>query len=135
MAAQFHLEIITPTKVYDEGEVDYLRAPGVDGAFGVMAGHTDSIMALTVGEIKVVKGSVETTYAATKGYAEITADGVQLLVESAEPGADIDLARAQAAYDRAKQNLAQKQDEMIDELRALRALERSMNRLKVGEKK
>jgi len=135
MAAQFHLEIITPTKVYDEGEVDYLRAPGVDGAFGVMAGHTDSIMALTVGEIKVVKGSVETTYAATKGFAEITAEGVQLLVESAEPGSDIDLSRAQSAYDRAKEHLAKKQDEMIDELRALRALERSMNRLKVAEKK
>ncbi len=135
MAAQFHLEIITPTKVYDEGEVDYLRAPGVDGAFGVMAGHTDSIMALTIGEIKVVKGSVETTYAATKGYAEITSEGVQLLVESAEQGTDIDLSRAQAAYDRAKENLAKKQDEMIDELRAMRALERSMNRMKVAEKK
>ena len=134
MAAQFHLEIITPTKVYDEGDVDYLRAPGVDGAFGVMAGHAESIMALAVGEIKVVKGSVETTYASTKGFAEITDAGVQLLVESAEPGADIDLARAQSAYDRAKEKLAQKQDEMIDEMRALRALERSMNRLKVAEK-
>ena len=135
MAAQFHLEIITPTKVYDEGDVDYLRAPGVDGAFGVMAGHTESIMALSVGEIKVVKGSVETTYASTKGFAEITDKGVQLLVESAEPGADIDLSRAQSAYDRAKEKLTKKQDEMIDELRALRALERSMNRLKVAEKK
>jgi len=135
MAAQFHLEIITPTKVYDEGEVDYLRAPGVDGAFGVLAGHTASIMALSIGEIKVVKGSVEKVYAATKGFAEISKDGVQLLVESAEPQDDIDLTRAQEAFDRAKEHLARKQDEMEDELRALRALERSMNRLKVAEKK
>ena len=135
MAAQFHLEIITPTKVYDEGDVDYLRAPGADGAFGVMAGHTDSIMALSVGEIKVVKGSVETSYASTKGFAEITKDRVQLLVESAEPGADIDLKRAQEAYDRAKDHLDKKHEEMQDELRALRALERSMNRLKVADKK
>ena len=48
MAAQFQLEIITPTQVYDEGQVDYVRAPGVDGSFGVLAGHTDSIMALAV---------------------------------------------------------------------------------------
>ncbi|MBT3230002.1 MAG: ATP synthase F1 subunit epsilon [Candidatus Marinimicrobia bacterium] len=135
MAAQFHLEIITPTKVYDEGEVDYLRAPGVDGAFGVLAGHTESIMALAIGEIKVVKGSVEKSYASTKGFAEITRNGVQLLVESAEPQGDIDLNRAQEAFDRAKAHLNQKQDEMEDELRALRALERSMNRLKVAEKK
>ncbi|NQV40923.1 MAG: ATP synthase F1 subunit epsilon [Candidatus Marinimicrobia bacterium] len=135
MAAQFHLEIITPTKVYDEGDVDYVRAPGVDGAFGVLAGHTESIMALTIGEIKVVKGSVEKLYASTKGFAEITDKGVQLLVESAEPKGDIDLHRAQEAYDRAKEHLSRKQEEMEDQVRALRALERSMNRLKVAEKK
>ncbi len=135
MAAQFHLEIITPTKVYDEGDVDYVRAPGVDGAFGVLAGHTESIMALAIGEIKVVKGSIEKLYASTKGFAEITDKGVQLLVESAEPKGDIDLHRAQEAYDRAKEHLSRKQEEMEDQVRALRALERSMNRLKVAEKK
>ncbi len=134
MPAQFHLEIITPTKVYDEGQVDYLRAPGVDGAFGVMAGHTASIMALAIGEIKVVKGSVEKSYASAKGFAEITRGGVQLLVEAAEPQGDIDLTRAQEAFDRAREHLNRKKDEMEDELRALRALERSMNRLKVAEK-
>ncbi|MBC8190969.1 MAG: ATP synthase F1 subunit epsilon [Candidatus Marinimicrobia bacterium] len=135
MAAKFHLEIITPTKVYDEGDVDYLRAPGVDGAFGVLAGHTESIMALAVGEIKVVKGSIEKFYASTKGFAEITDKGVQLLVESAEPMEAIDLNRAQTAYDRAKQHLSRKKDEGLDELRAIRAVERSMNRLRVGSKR
>ncbi len=135
MAAQFHLEIITPTKVYDEGEVDYLRAPGVDGAFGVLAGHTESIMALAVGEIKVVKGSVEKFYATTKGFAEITDKGVQLLVESAEPKEDIDLNRAQNALDRAQEHLHHKKDGGLDELRAIRAVERSMNRLRVGAKR
>lgn len=134
MAAQFHLEIITPTHVYDQGMVDYLKAPGADGSFGVLAGHTPAIMALGIGEIKVVAGSVETYYASTKGFAEITEDGVQLLVESAEPREDIDLTRAQEAYDRAKEHLDRKQNEMEDEERALRALERSMNRMKVAKK-
>jgi len=134
MAAQFHLEIITPTHVFDEGQVDYVRAPGVDGSFGVMAGHTASIMALTIGEIKVVKGTVETSYACTQGFAEITGSGVQLLVESAEMKEDIDLKRAQEAYDRARKRLARKQDEMLDEEQALRALERSMNRLRIAKK-
>jgi len=134
MTAQFHLEIITPTHVYDQGMVDYLKAPGADGSFGVLAGHTPSIMALGVGEIKVVSGSVETYFASTKGFAEITDEGVQLLVESAEPRDDIDLTRAQEAYDRAKTLMEQKQEEMVDEERALRALERAMNRMKVAKK-
>ncbi len=134
MAAQFQLEIITPTQVFDEGAVDYLRAPGVDGAFGVLAGHTAAIMALAVGEIKVVKGSAETTYAATQGFAEITENGVQLLVESAEHKADIDLKRAQDAYDRAMDHLSHKHDEAVDEARAEIALKRAINRLKVAGK-
>ena len=114
--------------------MDYLKAPGADGSFGVLAGHTPSIMALGVGEIKVVSGSVETYFASTKGFAEITDEGVQLLVESAEPRDDIDLTRAQEAYDRAKTLMEQKQEEMVDEERALRALERAMNRMKVAKK-
>jgi F-type H+-transporting ATPase subunit epsilon len=134
MSAQFHLEIITPTQVYDLGDVDYVRASGVDGSFGVMAGHTDSIMALALGEIKVVKGSEESIYAATQGFAEITKGSVQLLVETAEPKAGIDQARAQEAYDRAKQLLSKKQDKTIDEARAEIALKRAINRLKVSGK-
>jgi len=134
MAAQFHLEIITPTQVFDEGDVDYVRAPGVDGAFGVMAGHTASIMALAMGEVKVVKGKVESIYAATRGFAEITESGVHLLVESAEPKADIDQERAQRAADRAKELLTRKHEDAIDEGRAEIALKRAINRLKVAGK-
>ena len=134
MSAQFHLEIITPTQVFDEGQVDYVRAPGVDGSFGVMAGHTDAIMALTIGEIKVVKGSVKTIYACTEGFAEITKDGVQLLVETAELKDDIDLQRAQEAYERAKVRLEQKQGEILNEEETVKALERSMNRMRIAKK-
>lgn len=134
MSAQFHLEIITPTQVFDEGQVDYVRAPGVDGAFGVMSGHTDSIMALAIGEIKVKKGSVDNIYACTQGFAEITEDGVQLLVETAELKADIDQNRAQEAYDRAKEQLSKKQDKVVDVDRAEIALKRAINRLKVSGK-
>ena len=134
MSAQFHLEIITPTQVFDQGQVDYVRAPGVDGSFGVMAGHTASIMALAIGEIKVKQGSVENIYACTKGFAEITEDGVQLLVETAELKADIDPQRAQEAFDRAKEHLTRKQEKIVDVDRAEIALKRAINRLKVAGK-
>jgi len=134
MPSQFHLEIITPTQVYDEGQVDYVRAPGVDGLFGVMAGHTPAIMAMEIGEIKVVKGSQEKSYACARGFAEITKEGVQLLVESAELKTNIDLERAQEAYERAKNDLAKRQGEMLDEEQAVRALKRSMNRIRIAKK-
>ena len=134
MAATFHLEIITPTHVFDEGQVDYLRAPGADGLFGVKAGHTKAIMALTTGEIKVVAGGNDKRYACTQGYAEITGNHVQLLVETAEHKEDIDVARAEKALERAKENLAHRQEELVDEERAVQAMERALNRLKVARK-
>lgn len=133
MAETFHLEIITPTQVFDEGPVDYVRAPGADGLFGVRAGHTNSIFALNTGEIKVVKGKEETFYANSKGYAEITGDHVQLLVETAENKAEIDVERAEAALERAKSYLDSKES-AIDEDRAFLAMERALNRLRVAKK-
>ena len=53
--SEFRLEIVTPTKLMDEGNVDYIRCPGLDGSFGVMANHQNAIIALGIGEIKVTQ--------------------------------------------------------------------------------
>ena len=47
----FSVEIVTPTRVITEESVFYLRCPGVDGSFGVMADHAEAIIALSVGFI------------------------------------------------------------------------------------
>ena len=49
----FNLEIVTPTEVLKKENISYLRCPGVDGLFGVLAGHRHAIIALSLGEIKV----------------------------------------------------------------------------------
>ena len=50
----FQLDIITPNGSYAIGKVDYLRAPSLDGLFGVLANHIPSIVAIGIGEIKQV---------------------------------------------------------------------------------
>ena len=47
--SEFRLEIVTPTKLMDEGNVDYIRCPGLDGSSGVMANHQNAIIALGIG--------------------------------------------------------------------------------------
>lgn len=125
----FQLEIVTPAKVYDLGQVSYLRAPGVDGSFGVLARHTPAFFALDVGEIKVITEKGNEFLATSGGYAEITGDKVQMLVETVERANEIDKARAEAALQRAKDRFteAEKDDE-----RAKKSLARAMNRLKVS---
>lgn len=129
----FHLEIVTPTRVINKGPVTYVRCPGRDGQFGVMARHTNAMFALAAGEIKVVTDK-ETSYLATRGgFAEVTGDEVKILVETAEHAAEIDLDRAQKALERAKQRVAEKGPDM-DLARAEMSIKRALTRLRVAKR-
>ena len=127
----FQLEIVTPTKTLDQGDVSYVRCPGTKGLFGVMGGHTEALFALAVGEIKVTKDG-NTSYLSTSGgYAEVTREKVSLLLETVEEAREIDASRAQEASDRAKARLSKKEG---DEVRARESLFRAVNRLKVSSR-
>ncbi len=128
MANTFQLEIITPTQIFTEGQVSYVRAESPDGQFGIMAKHTPATIALGIGEIKVVKDGKETFYATNGGFADIQKESVLLLVETAEKISDIDKDRAEAARQRAQERM---KDKEIDRTRARTAIAKAENRLKV----
>jgi len=132
MPRSFQLEIVTPTRVLDLGPVNYLRAPSLDGLFGIMARHTRAMISLEVGEIKVVKEGKPQYYATNGGYADIHGNSVQLLVETAEEAGKIDVERARAAADRARERLAVRMRKGIDEARAEIALKRAVSRLGIA---
>ena len=128
----FKLEMVTPTQILNVGEVNYVRCPGLDGLFGIMSGHRDSVISLGVGEIKVTQGGKDEFYATSGGFAEITQEKVQLLVETVEKSSEIDFGRAKASMKRYKDRMTAK--EKVDNLRAEAALERAVNRIKVSKK-
>ena len=108
MENTFQLEIITPTKVITEGQVNYVRAESFDGQFGIMAKHTHSTIALDIGEIKVVKNGKNIYYATNGGFADIQSESVLLLLETIERVDEIDIDRAKLSLDRAKKRLNDK---------------------------
>ncbi len=128
MAKTFQLEIITPESAIDLGQITYLRAPSVDGLFGVMAGHAIAMITLGTGEIKVENGSDISYWATSGGYADIRPEGVQLLVETAERPSDIDKERAEASLKRAEARI--KNSEM-DQASARASIARAKNRLNI----
>jgi len=131
--SSFNLEIVTPIRELDEGQVDYVRCPGLDGSFGVMSNHREGIIALTVGEIKVTRSGKDRFLAASGGFAEIMKDKVKLLVESVETAAEIDAERAQRSLERATSRKAEKPEDM-DEARIDASLARAINRLRVSKR-
>ena len=131
MAKTFQLEIITPTQIFSEGQVNYVRAESPDGQFGIMSHHTAATVALGIGEVKVVKNGKVYFYATTGGFADIQPESVLLLLETAELVTDIDVNRAESAIKRAQNRLNNK---AMDKMRTRTAIAKATNRLKVSKR-
>ena len=129
----FQLEIVTPEKTVYSGRVESVRAPGTEGGFGVLAGHHPMLASLDVGQIVFREVGEGPKVAATSGgFAQVQRDGVTVLAETAELAGEIDVARAEAARDRARERLARGREAAVDAVRAEMALVRALNRLRVG---
>ena len=82
MDKHFTLEIVTPIRTLNFEEVQYLRAPSMEGLFGVMPRHISSIINLDIGEVKILSKNKESYFSISGGFAQISKDSVSLLVES-----------------------------------------------------
>ena len=128
----FHLEIRSPEKLIYEGDVTSVQAPGVEGNFQILYGHIPFLTALDVGEIRINESSdVLRSMATSGGVFEVLRTGVTVLVETAEWASDIDVTRAESAFERAKEQLAEDSPD-LNRPRAEAALARAQNRIKVA---
>ncbi len=102
----FRLEIVTPDRKVVDGEAKYFSAPGVEGEFGVMPGHTEFFTVLKPGEILYKDGSGEHSMAVSWGYVEVKPESVVVLAENAEPAEELDIERARGKMDYWEKELA-----------------------------
>lgn len=138
MAGTIRLQVVTPEKLVVDEEAQIVMAPGSQGEFGVLIGHTPFLTTLKNGAVRYddSKGQERLVFV-SGGFAEALSDRVTILAESAERQDDIDEARAQAALERARKRLdgeAIVPGEKIDEARARAALERAMHRLALAKR-
>ena len=131
MGQQFHLDIITPTSIKSFDKVAYVRIPSIEGLIGIQARHAQAIIALDIGEIKIIQDGKPMVYATSGGFADIAKEGVQLLLETVELSNLIDLKRAKESLHRAKSRL---KESTIDLDRASLSIKRAKNRLDIIKK-
>jgi F-type H+-transporting ATPase subunit epsilon len=84
--ADLHFELVTPERLVRTDEVHMVVVPGVEGEFGVMAGHAPFMTTLRDGELKVYKnaGGTPESISVSGGFAEVGDKGLTVLAESAE---------------------------------------------------
>ena len=81
--ATFRFSLVAPERELFSGEVDQVDAPGVDGDFGVLAGHEPLMSTLREGEVVVTSGSTKRVFTIAGGFADVTPESFTLLAESA----------------------------------------------------
>jgi len=132
MAEKLFLEVVTPQKAIVSEEVEIVVAPGSEGEFGALKGHTTFLTSLKMGMLRYKDATgKERLLFINGGFAEVLPNKVTILAESAERRQDIDVARAQDAKGRAEKRLAAKASD-LDLVRAEAALRRAVDRIKVA---
>lgn len=128
----FQLEIITPERVFYQGEAWMVEFTAEDGDIGVLKNHIPLTTVVAPGILNIKEAQGERKAALHAGFAEILPEKVTILAEVAEWPEEIDRDRAKAAYARAEERLKNHTAE-IDVARAEIALKRALVRLDVRE--
>ena len=79
-------ELVTPERQVLAAEVHMVVVPGSEGELGVMAGHAPFMTTLRDGELAVYRtaGAAPERVRVSGGFAEVGANGLTVLAESAE---------------------------------------------------
>ena len=123
----FEVKIITPDRVFYEGEASMIEFNTTEGEIGVYKNHIPLTVVLTPGIVTITEENGKKEAAVHAGFAEILQDKVVLLAEVAEWPEEIDASRAKQAEERARERLVGK-EQGIDLARAELALRRALVR-------
>ena len=127
----FPVHILAADEPFYEGPCQSISVPTTTGMYGVLAHHTNVILAIVPGTLWYrCEGEDEKLAAVSAGLMKVENGEVLILVDSAERPEEIDANRAQRAADQAKEELLQKKS--IQEYRMAQSnLARALSRLQV----
>jgi F-type H+-transporting ATPase subunit epsilon len=128
-------EIVSQDRMVFEGDADIVVLPGAAGEMGILPHHAPLLTTLKFGIIKVRRQGKEELFTVAGGIAEVQPDIVTVLADAAENVEEIDIARADAAKQRAEEMLAKGPPPDTDTYLAVEAaLRRSNLRLEAARR-
>ena len=130
----FNLQIISPTRIFFDGDATMVEMKTSEGEIGVLAGHIPLTAILTPGVVKIHQEEGTKEAALHDGFVEIRKDRVTVLAESCEWPDEIDVERAEEAKERAENRIKSGRKD-VDMLRAELALKKALTRIDLTGKK
>lgn len=134
MGKKFKLDVVTPDRVFFEGETDMVILKTTEGDIGILYDHEPLVAPLKVGSMRVRQDDQSFKWAAcSAGFLTVNEEKVTVVIDSAEWVDEIDVDRALEAKRRAETRLQDGPEKGVDILRARLALERAINRIRLYE--
>ncbi len=129
--AAFSLSIITPEKIFFNGEVAQIIVRTTEGDIGILANHTRLVASLPSGPLKVKQedGSWRTAAVST-GLLKVGGNKVSILANAVEWADEIDIDWAKRSEEDARRRLREEQDKHALDMAELK-LKRALNRISV----
>lgn len=112
--ATFHFDLVSPEKLAFAGEVDQVDIPGVEGDFGVLAGHAPVVAAVRPGILTVTSGSKHEKIIVLGGLAEVSDKGLTVLADVAHSLQELDRAQFAETIAEMEAKLAEKEGSELD---------------------
>src|SRR6202051_858664 len=117
--ATFHFDLVSPEKLAFSGHVDQVDIPGVEGDFGVLAGHAPVVATIRPGILTVNTGGTHQKIIVLGGLAEVSDKGLTGPPAGAHSLPELDRANYADTISDMEAKLAEKEGSELD-----RAIER-----------
>jgi F-type H+-transporting ATPase subunit epsilon len=136
--ATFHFDLVSPARLLLSEEVTQVDVPGVEGDFGVLAGHAPVVATLRPGVLTVIAPGGTQRFVVFGGFAEVSPTGMTVLAEVATPLAEADrmavaeqIRQLEASRDKLPNDATR--DRMNEKIENFRTLERTLQGGAVAE--
>lgn len=107
MASTVHCSIVSAEQEIFSGQVQMVVANGTIGELGIFPGHTPLLTGVKPGPVRLkLENGEEEIFFASGGYLEVQPNAITILADTALRADDLDEAAAQAAQQKAEQELA-----------------------------
>lgn len=128
---RLYLKVVTPDKLFFEGEIEMLVARTIEGDVGILLNHSPLVTILDIGRLVIKDGDERKVAACAGGYIDVRNNNITVVSDACEWEDEIDINRAERAKERASKKL---EDKDTDTFKAELALKKAINRINVGNK-
>lgn len=130
----FTLKIITPEKVFFDGETEQIIVRTTEGDIGVLAGHENYVADLPAGPFKVKSDGKFRIAAISGGVLKVSRESTTILAMAAEWAEEIDLDWAKRSQEDALKRLNESKSDYEHRLAEMK-LKRALNRINISQMK